>query len=86
LRIPADLRDAVTAYATWLIGRGDTGRAGALAERIAGFTARDFDSALLQARVHRALGDAALWRAAVARAQSLAGDRTLPPELVPPAR
>ncbi len=86
LRIPADLRDAVAAYATWLIGRGDTGRAGALAERIAGFTARDFDSALLQARVHRALGDAALWRAAVARAQSLAGDRTLPPELVPPAR
>jgi len=86
LRIPADLREVVAAYATWLIGRGDTGRAGALAERIAGFTARDFDSALLQARVHRALGDAALWRGAIARAQALAGDRIVPPELLPPAR
>lgn len=86
LRIPADLREVVAAYAAWLIGRGDTGRAGALAERIAGFTARDFDSALLQARVHRALGDAALWRGALARAQSLAGDRSVPPELLPPAR
>lgn len=86
LRIPLDLRETVDAYATWLIGRGETGRAGALAERVAAFSQRDFGSALLLVRVHQAGGDAGLWRSALARAQALAGDRTVPAGLArPPA-
>lgn len=81
LRIPLDLREVAIAYATWLIGRGEHGRAGALAERVAGFAARDFDSALLQVRVQQAMGNEALWRSALARARALAGDRVIPPAL-----
>ncbi|MEO6688361.1 MAG: transcriptional regulator [Dokdonella sp.] len=81
LRIPLDLREVATAYAQWLIGRGETARASAQAERIAGFASRDFDSALLQVRIHQALGEEALWRSALARAQALAGDRPLPAAL-----
>ncbi|MEO5559490.1 MAG: transcriptional regulator [Dokdonella sp.] len=81
LRIPLDLREVATAYAQWLIGRGETARASAQAERIAGFATRDFDSALLQVRIHQALGEEALWRSALARAQALAGDRPLPAAL-----
>lgn len=78
LRIPLDLREVAVAYATWLIARGEHGRAGALAERVAGFAGRDFGSALLLVRVQQAMGNEALWRSALARAQALAGDRSIP--------
>ncbi|MGN6519792.1 MAG: winged helix-turn-helix domain-containing protein [Dokdonella sp.] len=84
LRIPLDLREVVTAYAQWLIERGDPARAAALAERVAGFAARDFGSALLQVRIQQAKGDEALWRNALTRAQALAGDRRIPLALVTP--
>jgi hypothetical protein len=82
LRIPQDLRETVGAYATWLMARGDLARASALGERIAGAAARDYDSALLQLRIHHALGDETLWRNALVRARSLAGERTIPAELL----
>ncbi|MFI4953913.1 MAG: hypothetical protein ACHP7M_12300, partial [Burkholderiales bacterium] len=84
LRIPLDLREVVSAYAGWLIGRGDLARAGALAERVAGSAARDYASALLQLRVHHALGDEGLWRSALTRVQALAGERTIPADLLMP--
>ncbi|MET0225257.1 MAG: hypothetical protein ABW187_02335, partial [Dokdonella sp.] len=82
LRIPLDLREVVRANVGWLIGRGELARAGAAAERVAGWTGSDYDSALLQLRVHHALGDGELWRSALTRAQGLAGERTIPPELL----
>jgi len=82
LRIPLDLREVVDAYAAWLVDRGETGRAAALAERVAAFAPRDFGSALVLVRVHQAGGDAALWRSALARAQALAGERTVPADLL----
>ncbi|WP_395682779.1 winged helix-turn-helix domain-containing protein [Dokdonella sp.] len=84
LRIPLDLREVAVAYAAWLIARGEHGRAGALAERVAGFAERDFGSALLQVQVQQAIGNEALWRSALARAQALAGDRPIPPALSRP--
>jgi hypothetical protein len=84
LRIPLDLREVATAYAGWLIERGDPARAAALAERVAGFAARDFGSALLQVRVQQSKGDEALWRNALARAQALAGERRIPLALASP--
>lgn len=81
LRIPIDLREAARAYADWLVHRGDLAQASAVAERIAGWTSRDFDSTLMRLRIQHALGDVALWRGALTRAQALAGERPIPAEL-----
>jgi hypothetical protein len=81
LRIPMDIREATRAYSAWLIKSGDLVGAGATAERVAGWSARDYESALLQLRVQRALGDENLWHAALARALALAGERRIPTEL-----
>ena len=81
LRIPLDIREVAAAYSAWLIGRGDLAGASAAAERVVGATARDFESALVQLRVQRALGDENLWRAALARALAIAGERVIPAEL-----
>jgi len=78
LRIPLDLREVVRAYADWLVRSGDLARAGAIAERVSGWAARDYDSALLQLRIQHALGDTNLWRGALARARALAGERRIP--------
>jgi len=80
LRIPLDLRDVAIAYADWLVGGKNLARAGAVAERIAGWAARDYASALLQLRIQTALGNAALARGARARAAALAGERLVPGE------
>ena len=66
------------------IRRGSSARAispaaGATAERVAGWAARDYESALVQLRVQRALGDENLWRSSLARALALAGERRFRP-------
>jgi hypothetical protein len=82
LRIPLDLREVASEYSAWLVRSGDLPRAGATAERVAGWSARDYDSALVQLRVQRALGDENLWRGALVRARALAGERAIPAELL----
>ncbi len=81
LRIPMDTREAAAAYSAWLIGAGDLSGAGATAERVNGWAARDYESALVQLRVQRALGDENLWRSSLARALALAGERQIPAAL-----
>jgi DNA-binding winged helix-turn-helix (wHTH) protein len=81
LRIPEDIRDAAEAYAAWQVRTRDFAGAGATAERVAGWAAHDYASALVQLRVQHALGDETLVRAALARALALAGERTVPAEL-----
>jgi DNA-binding winged helix-turn-helix (wHTH) protein len=78
MRIPLDIREAASAYADWLVARHDLAGASATAERVTHWAARDYDSALVQLRVQRALGDEALWRASLARALALAGERSIP--------
>jgi len=81
LRIPEDIRDAADAYLAWQIDTRDLAGAGATAERVAGWAAHDYASALVQLRVQHALGDETLFRAALTRALALAGERTIPAEL-----
>jgi hypothetical protein len=81
LRIPEDIREAAGAYSVWLIRAGDLAGAGAAAERVSGWAAHDYASALVQLRVQRALGDETLWRGALARALALAGERRIPADL-----
>jgi DNA-binding winged helix-turn-helix (wHTH) protein len=80
-RIPLDVRDVAAAYSAWLVSKGDLAAASATAERVVGAATRDYESALVQLRVQRALGDDNLWRAALARALAVAGERAIPAEL-----
>ena len=43
-----------------------------------------FGSALLQARLYRALGRTEAWRSALARARALAGERSIPDDIASP--
>jgi hypothetical protein len=56
-------------------------RALSVADRVSPYADRAYGAALLQLRVYLALGPQSAWRAALARARSLAGERRLPGDL-----
>lgn len=78
---PADIAEAVIAQADWLLAQERYQEAGALIGRVAPWATRDFELAMLQLRLFRAEGQAGPWRAALAQARRLAGERTIPAEL-----
>jgi DNA-binding winged helix-turn-helix (wHTH) protein/tetratricopeptide (TPR) repeat protein len=84
--VPEDVVEAISDYAPWLIERGRLAAASALVGRVAPWADQDFDAALLQWRLYRALGQASLAGKAGERARALAGDRPLPPELAPESK
>jgi len=77
-RIPADLLAAAQAYADHLLRAGDLERAAVVVGRVAPWSAKSYEAALLQVRLHRALDQAAPWQEALRRAAALAGERTIP--------
>lgn len=79
--VPADLLVVASSYVGWLLAGGDGAEAAVAAGRVAAWARTDFDAALVQLRVQRALGHRPAWQAALAQAQSLAGERLVPPEL-----
>jgi DNA-binding winged helix-turn-helix (wHTH) protein/tetratricopeptide (TPR) repeat protein len=85
--IPRRLLQAVQDYVGWLLeerGRGlRDDRMLPVAERIAEYADGDYEAALVELRVYRALGPSTAWRCALRRARSLAGERRIPPELEP---
>jgi DNA-binding winged helix-turn-helix (wHTH) protein/tetratricopeptide (TPR) repeat protein len=81
-QVPADLLWASSAFAGWLIARGEFAEASVAAGRVAGWADRDFDAAVLQLRLQHALGREPAWRTALDRARSLAGERAIPAELL----
>ena len=76
--VPEDVLETIADYAPWLIERGRLGEASALVGRVAPWAEQDFDAAVLQWRLYRALGQQALADKAQARARALAGERPLP--------
>ncbi len=85
--VPAGIADVATAYANALIARGDLERAVPVVGIVDRYAARNFDAAVLQVRLYRALERTEAWRSALARARALAGERPLPADiLVEPAR
>lgn len=87
-RVPADLLQVARAYTDHLIARGDLARASVVAGRIAAWAGSDFEAALLQVALYRAVGQTGAWRAALAASRTLAGERAIPPDLLvpPPSR
>lgn len=89
-RVPAILLAVCKTYALWLLDPNrpqgsDPERALLIASRLDGHADRDFDTALLQLRVYHAAGIPSTWRAALVRAQALAGEREVPRALrIPP--
>jgi len=81
--IPEETAIAVDAYATWLLELGRTAEAGALIGRVAPWAEHDFDMAVLQVRLFRAMGQRTQWQLAFDRARRLAGERAIPAELDP---
>jgi len=85
--VPMDLLIVAQSYVGWLLQRSDAVEAGVVAGRLAPWSHADFDAAVLQLRVQHAFGNRSAWQSALARAQSLAGERHVPPELTrPPAQ
>jgi tetratricopeptide (TPR) repeat protein len=85
--IPLRLLQVIEDYIGWLLEERDRGfgddRMLPVAERIAEYADGDYEAALVQLRVYRALGPITAWRAALRRARSLAGERPIPPGLEP---
>ncbi len=82
--VPADLAAVAVSYGSSLIADADFERASAVIGRVARWADRDFDCALLQARLYHALGQRSTWQTALERARSLAGERTIPQALLAP--
>ncbi|HEY0179107.1 MAG TPA: winged helix-turn-helix domain-containing protein [Dokdonella sp.] len=78
---PADMFEVCRAYADHLIAAGDLAAAAEVVGRTSAWSIRDFDAALLEARLYHALGNASLSRSALARADALAGERKAPADL-----
>jgi DNA-binding winged helix-turn-helix (wHTH) protein/tetratricopeptide (TPR) repeat protein len=80
-RVPLDLLWVSDAYASYLIQNHDLADASVVIGHLAGWSAQDYDVALLQLRLYRALEQPTAWHAALARAMALADERAIPPEL-----
>lgn len=76
--VPREVARVAASYGHALIHAGWLERAATVTGRLAAYADRDFDCALVQARLHQALGQAGPWREALEHARALAGERGLP--------
>lgn len=79
-----DVIEAAASYGRWLLSRGRTDDAVPVIGRTAAWAERDFRCALLAAELYHALGRFGPWSSALAKAEQLAGERTIPSELRKP--
>lgn len=79
--VPATTVLVATAYAYWLLAQDRAAAAAEIGGRIARWADRDFDCALLQATLYRALGRDDLRAASLREATALAGERSIPANL-----
>jgi len=79
--LPYLVATAAVAWAEALIARGELERAAIVAGRVSRYVETDYESALLSARLYRALGERDAWQAALAHARSLAGERRIPQQV-----
>lgn len=76
---PAEIVETALAYTPRLLERGRRDQAAALVGRVAPWAGRDFDCALLQLQLARALGDPAVAADALRATRALAGERGIAP-------
>lgn len=76
--VPARLVEAAGSYGRWLVAHGDLPRAATVIGLVARHADGDYDSAVLQLALYRALGQEAAARNALAAVRRLAGERPVP--------
>jgi tetratricopeptide (TPR) repeat protein len=79
-----DLVTVVVAHGRWQLAHGREADAQSTIGRVAAWADRDFRCALLQLELFHRLGASAAWYQALAQAERLAGERTIPPVLRQP--
>jgi tetratricopeptide (TPR) repeat protein len=84
--IPASVADVAVSYGNALIDHGDLANASAVAGQVARWANRDFECALLQARLYHALGEREPWKVAIDHARALAGERAIPAAVISPPK
>lgn len=80
--VPSDLVAVAQSYGGSLLADGEHARASAVIGRVARWSDQDFDCAILQARLYRALGQVDAWRSALTHARTRAGERAIPADLL----
>jgi len=80
--VPAELVAVAEAYAPVLLAAGKRESAATIVGRVASWSGRDFDCALLQLRLFHALDEREPWFNALRQTQSLAGEREIPQSLL----
>jgi hypothetical protein len=76
--VPAEIAAVARSYADALFGDGDLDTAAVEVGRVSRWSDQDFVCAVLEARLYAALGRNEARQAALARARSLAGERSIP--------
>jgi len=79
--VPSTTALVAIAYADWLLARGRAQEAADVGGRVARWAERDFDCAVLQVALYRALGRDDLRAASLRQAEALAGERAIPADL-----
>ncbi|MEP7041543.1 MAG: transcriptional regulator [Dokdonella sp.] len=80
--VPDVLREVAGSYGRFLLARGELEQAGIVIALVSRYAESDFDSALLQAELYRALKQEQAAVSALAQARRLAGERALPPSVL----
>jgi DNA-binding winged helix-turn-helix (wHTH) protein/tetratricopeptide (TPR) repeat protein len=79
--VPDALSETVASYGRFLLDMGELQQASIVIGLVARYADADFDSAVLQAQLYRALGQQQAAQTALAQARRLAGERPLPTDL-----
>lgn len=69
-------------YTQWLIAHSDLEQAAVVVGRVSPWVDKNYTAALVQLRLYHAMGETTAWRLALERARALAGQRSIPPELL----
>jgi DNA-binding winged helix-turn-helix (wHTH) protein len=76
--VPVHIVTVANSWGNALISDGAVDEAASVVGQVAAWAARDYDCAVLTARLHRAFGNRSAWERALALARDLAGERRIP--------
>src|SRR5690606_35721615 len=76
--VPIHVAIVANSWGNALISDGAIDEAASVVGQVAAWADRDYDCAVLTARLHRAFGNRSAWERALARARDLAGERRIP--------